>query len=37
MEVGHPTLLSQTAYDTVKDFIQIDNKNNIETFRSKGE
>ena len=36
MEVGHPTLLSQAAYDTVKDFIQVDNKNNIETFRSKG-
>ena len=37
MEVGHPTLLSQAAYDTVKDFIQVDNNNNIETFRSKGE
>ncbi len=37
MEIGHPTLLSQAAYDTVKDFIQVDNNNNIEAFRLKGE
>lgn len=37
MEIGHPTLLSQAAYDTVKKFIQVDLNNNIETFRSKGE
>ena len=33
MEIGHPTLLSQAAYDTVKNFIEIDNDNDIETFR----
>lgn len=37
MEVGHPTLLSQAAYDTVKNFIQVDNNNDIEMFRLKGE
>ncbi|MDE7353794.1 MAG: hypothetical protein K2O06_12210 [Acetatifactor sp.] len=37
MEVGHPTLLSQAAYDTVRNFIEVDNKNNIETFRLKSE
>ncbi|MCI8932331.1 MAG: hypothetical protein HFI02_14070 [Lachnospiraceae bacterium] len=37
MEVGHPTLLSQAAYDTVKDFIQVDHNNDIEMFRLKGE
>ena len=36
MEVSHPTLLSQAAYDTVKDFIEVDNGNNIEKFRLKG-
>lgn len=36
MEIGHPTLLSQAAYDTVKKFIEIDNKNDIEEFRLKG-
>lgn len=37
MEIGHPTLLSQAAYDTVKNFIQVDNHNDIEKFRSKGD
>ncbi len=37
MEVGHPTLLSQAAYDTVKNFIQVDNNNDIKTFQLKGE
>lgn len=36
MEIGHPTLLSQAAYDTVKNFIQVDNNNDIEAFRLKG-
>nr|WP_304579529.1 hypothetical protein [uncultured Acetatifactor sp.] len=36
MEVGHPTLLSQAAYDTVRDFIQVDNNYDIEMFRLKG-
>ena len=26
MEIGHPTLLSQAAYDTAKDFIEVDNE-----------
>ncbi|MFG6344646.1 MAG: hypothetical protein K1W35_12970 [Lachnospiraceae bacterium] len=37
MEMGHPTLLSQAAYDTVRNFIEVDNNNDIETFRLKGE
>ena len=36
MEIGHPTLLSQAAYDIVKNFIQVDNNNDIEAFRLKG-
>lgn len=36
MELGHPTLLSQAAYDTVRDFIQVDNNCDIEMFRLKG-
>ena len=36
MELGHPTLLSQAAYDTVKNFIQVDNNNDFEAFRLKG-
>ncbi len=36
MEAGHPTLLSQAAYDTVRDFIQVDNNYDIEMFRLKG-
>lgn len=35
MEIGHPTLISQAAYDTVRDFIEVDNDHNIEAFRSK--
>lgn len=37
MEVGHPALLSQAAYDTVKKFIEVDHNNEIEAFRLKGE
>lgn len=37
MEVGHPTLLSQAAYDTVRNFIEVDNNNDMEAFRLKGE
>lgn len=33
MEIGHPTLLSQAAYNTVKNFIEVDNDNDIEAFR----
>ncbi len=33
MEIGHPTLLSQAAYDTVRKFIEVDNGNDIESFR----
>lgn len=37
MEVGHPTLLSQAAYDTVKNFIQVDCNNDMEAFRLRKE
>lgn len=36
MEIGHPTLLSQAAYDTAKDFIEVDNNRDMEIFRLKG-
>lgn len=35
MEIGHPSLISQAAYDTVRDFIEVDYDNNIEIFRLK--
>ena len=36
MEIGHPTLLSQAAYDTARKFIEVDNSNDIESFRLRG-
>ena len=36
MEIGHPTLLSQAAYDTAKDFIEVDNENEMAAFRLRG-
>lgn len=36
MEIGHPTLISQAAYDTVKDFIQVDNDGDIAVYRLQG-
>lgn len=32
MEIGHPTLLSQSAYDTVEDFVKVDMNSDINKF-----
>lgn len=37
METGHPRLLSQSAYDTVKKFIEVDHEGNIEKFKEDKE
>lgn len=36
METGHPRLLSQSAFDTVKKFIEVDNLGHIENFGRNG-
>ncbi len=36
MEIGHPTLLSQAAYDTARDFIEVDNNKEMTGFRLTG-
>lgn len=33
METGHPTLLSQAGYDTVKKFVEVDCQKNIQQFK----
>jgi len=36
MEIGHPKLLSQAAYNTIEAFIEVDCNNDISEFRFTG-